>query len=463
MDLRARLRLLILLPLALLAVAGAPESTDTSGADPARGLAILLEQPLSFPALTVAELERLWTVWQGEERAQAAAADLRERRRLVFARYGLTPRPAGLGRQEHATLPLGYTADVEGNLYPNCLACHAGEVAGNVILGLANTRQDLTGLVGDLAALRAHDAGRDPNAARESATAGFPLNFSRGLTNATMYSILLGAMRDQHLDLVPPVLSQPLVNHDVDAPAWWLYAKKERIYWDGMAPKTTRTLMQFAMAPGIKGKTIRGWEDEFRHIAAYISSLEAPAYPHPVDQALAQRGRTAFERTCSRCHGTYEGPAQSYPSKIVPIDEVQTDPVRLGAIQESSKRHYNQSWFSDYGAHPVLLDPGGYMAPPLDGVWASAPYFHNGSVPTLWHVLHPAERPAAWRVALPGQLDVERVGLSIEEVPASSLGATTSREIYVTSDFGHSAQGHPFPSLLSAEERRAVLEYLKTL
>jgi hypothetical protein len=38
----------------------------------------------------------------------------------------------------------------------------------------------------------------------------------------------------------------------------------------------------------------------------------------------------------------------------------------------------------------------GYIAPPLVGIWASAPYFHNGSVPTLWQVLDPDSRADIW-------------------------------------------------------------------
>src|SRR5256885_8025425 len=38
----------------------------------------------------------------------------------------------------------------------------------------------------------------------------------------------------------------------------------------------------------------------------------------------------------------------------------------------------------------------GYIAPPLDGIWATAPFFHNGSVPTLEGVLDSTKRPAKW-------------------------------------------------------------------
>ncbi|HVS64034.1 MAG TPA: cytochrome c [Thermoanaerobaculia bacterium] len=438
---------------------GGASDEPSPGAHP--GLALLLEKPLSFPVLTLDQLDRLWAVWPDDERARAGALDRDGRRRMAFERYGWIERE---GSTE--PLPFGYVA-AEGNLYPNCLSCHGGRVAGRIVPGLANGFQDLMTLVEDLAALRALESGRDPEAARGSATLGFPLNFTRGLTNATQFSILLGAMRDEHLDLRMSGPSQEFVHHDVDAPAWWQYSRKERIYWDGMAPKTPRTLMQFTMAPGLPGERIRSWEPEFETIEAYIAQLEPPPYPFPVDHDLAQRGRQVFEATCSTCHGTY-GEAPEYPSRLVPWETVRTDPVRLDAISDESKRRYNRSWFSGYGQHPVRLGATGYLAPPLDGVWATGPYFHNGSSPTLWHVLHPDQRPEVWRRiddGSEGGFDRERVGPSIEvreSVPKGIAGAEL-RSWYDGSLSGHSNQGHRFAEPLSAAERQAVLEYLKTL
>jgi hypothetical protein len=122
-------------------------------------------------------------------------------------------------------------------------------------------------------------------------------------------------------------------------------------------------------------------------------------------------------------------------------------------------------WMSDYGKDEVRLDPGGYVAPPLDGVWGSAPYFHNGSVPTLWHVLHPDDRPAVW-LRTEGGYDRDRVGLEVTEfpkVPESVSTAAERRRYFDTSIRGKSAAGHRFPDVLTEDEKRAVLEYLKTL
>ena len=134
-------------------------------------------------------------------------------------------------------------------------------------------------------------------------------------------------------------------------------------------------------------------------------------------------------------------------------------------MPRSHRRFFANSWFSDGGRLEVIEDPEGYVAPPLDGIWASAPYFHNGSVPTLWHVMHADQRPTVWRRTEDGY-DRQRVGLEVEtfnELPASVRRADEKRTYFDTRLPGKSAAGHTFPEALSEDEKRAVLEYLKTL
>jgi hypothetical protein len=154
----------------------------------------------------------------------------------------------------------------------------------------------------------------------------------------------------------------------------------------------------------------------------------------------------------------------SYPEKLIPISEVGTDRVRLDSLSSSHRQSYGASWFAYFGAQETWAQPDGYMAPPLDGIWASAPYFHNGSVPTLWHVLHPDDRPAVWRRTAVN-MDQQRVGLQVEELSElpAGLSARSKRHYFDTRAFGKSRQGHDFPNQLSESERTAILEYLKTL
>ncbi|MFM7843582.1 MAG: cytochrome c, partial [Planctomycetota bacterium] len=186
-------------------------------------------------------------------------------------------------------------------------------------------------------------------------------------------------------------------------------------------------------------------------------------YPFAIDRSLADRGAAVFSDHCARCHGTY-GPQGNYQEVMVSLDEIGTDPVRHGALTKSMRQGHEDSWFGHFGIHKVINDPQGYVAPPLDGVWASAPYFHNGSVPTLWHVLHPDARPAIWTRSATGY-DRERVGLehqTFDRVPAN-LSTAERRRYFDTSVKGKSRTGHTFPNELTEDEKRAVLEYLKTL
>ena len=114
-----------------------------------------------------------------------------------------------------------------------------------------------------------------------------------------------------------------------------------------------------------------------------------------------------------------------------------------------------------------------YRARPLDGVWATAPYLHNGSVPTLQAMLLPqGDRPKKFCVGN-RQFDPKDVGLVAEALPCAQ-GLTT----FDTSELANSNRGHSFEGTetdvkklpagvvgrgLSPTERDELIEYLKTL
>ncbi|HEX3869134.1 MAG TPA: cytochrome c, partial [Pirellulales bacterium] len=236
------------------------------------------------------------------------------------------------------------------------------------------------------------------------------------------------------------------------------------LYLDGFAPKSPRALMQFLMIPRNGLAEFEAWEGDYAAILAWIESLEAPKWPWDVDVALAERGHVAFNRVCAECHGTY-GARGEYPERIVSIDEVGTDRVRFDALDVAAHKRYSDSWFTKDTRVKTILEPAGYVAPPLDGIWASAPYFHNGSVPTLWHVLHTDQRPRVWRRTQDGY-DQEKVGLeatTFDEMPADAISPDERRRVFDTRAFSKSAAGHRFVDRLTEDEKTAVLEYLKTL
>jgi hypothetical protein len=100
----------------------------------------------------------------------------------------------------------------------------------------------------------------------------------------------------------------------------------------------------------------------------------------------------------------------------------------------------------------------GYVAKPLIGVWLLGPYLHNGSVPTLSDLLSPPERrpPVFYRGY--DVIDFDKVGFVSTGPKAIAKGFE-----FRTSDRGNGNGGHLYGTDLSDTDKRALIEYLKTL
>jgi hypothetical protein len=187
-----------------------------------------------------------------------------------------------------------------------------------------------------------------------------------------------------------------------------------------------------------------------------------------VDRELARAGHTVFERACSFCHGTYDETPQgwrlaSYPNQLVAQAHMGTDATRWQMVSDAVQKRFEKTVLTK------VIDiqrGGGYVASPLTGLWATAPYLHNGS-PTLWHLMHPEERPARFQVG-GHRLDWERMGID-GEVDASGVYTYPADytpwslpEVDASAAPGRSNGGHerPFQGL-SEEEKRQLLEFLK--
>ena len=210
----------------------------------------------------------------------------------------------------------------------------------------------------------------------------------------------------------------------------------------------------------------------FADIQAYLLGLEPPKYPFPIDGTLAVQGGNLFGQHCAKCHGTY-GKGGEYPSKVVPLDIIGTDRRLAEGTAPAFADHYLKSWFAQEtgpdGQPFALQTIRGYQAPPLDGVWATAPYFHNGSVPTVYHVLNSKARPKIFTRSYRTEedsYDTQKLGwkISVQGQPLhAKMSALDRRKIYDTTQPGRSNSGHVFGDVLTEEERTAVIEYLKTL
>jgi len=445
---------------AALVFGGVGTAAPGAVATPDGGLELLLAKAYLPADFDQEVFDELWTVWEEPLKSQAGRAPIEERRRMAMERYGLVPHPADPSRS------MQYVRDADGRWIMNCLACHQGQVRGEPIHGVPNSTYALETLTEEVRLVKINQ--RKAFSHMDVGSLLLPLGTTNGTTNAVIFGVALMRHRDPDLSIVqrPPRLD--LVHHDMDAPAWWHYRRRRTLYADGFAPKGHRMLMQFLLVKENGPDRFHEWEDDFRAIEEWIAALEPPRWTGPVNRERADRGAEVFADHCGACHGTY-GPGGSYPDRVIPIAEIGTDRVRLDSLTAKERGDLNASWFGHFGDDAKGMHdreaPTGYVAPPLDGVWASAPYFHNGSVPTLWHVLHPAERPAVWR-RTPTGYDDARVGLEVEEradMPPGRLVPADRRQFFDTRKPGKSAAGHDFPDALTEDEKTAVLEYLKTL
>jgi mono/diheme cytochrome c family protein len=213
----------------------------------------------------------------------------------------------------------------------------------------------------------------------------------------------------------------------------------------------------------------------FKDMQAYIGTITAPVYKRSIDRGLADTGERVYTRACAGCHGTYADDPEAdardtYPNLLIPLDVIGTDPVvaNMGVVHAPEfVGWYNGSFYGKI-TRAAPNDPfPGYMAPPLDGIWATAPYLHNGSVPSIELVLNSKARPAVWkRVDLDDtHLDEDALGWPWVKPPYAQADAPEEERkfIYDTQYWSQSNAGHTFGDDLTDSERRAVIEYLKTL
>jgi hypothetical protein len=391
----------------------------------------------------------------------------------------------------NATIPYDLTqfttTDADGGgvdvVGPNCLACHAAILGGQIVVGLGNTTNDFTVNLASEAAL-AQALLTDPDEIAElqkfvdrgNAIEPYTVPLTVGVTPADNIAAVLFAHHDVStlawsdtpLLPLPPTYAVP-----VDVPPWWRMSKKHAMFYTaagrGDHARIMMTASTFCIDSVSQAQAIDAY---FPDVRAFVETLRAPAYPGTIDATLASRGHTVFDATCSRCHGTYDSPgdagqAGAYPNLVIPIADVATDAVLASGAAQFAGAYV--AWFdqSFYGQIAQLETQAGYYAPPLDGIWATAPYFHNGSVPQLAEVIDSSTRPTYWtRTFDPSAYDVASMGWTFTALPSGQDAQSDPDQkklIYDTTKLGYSSAGHTYGDALTSDDRTAVLEYLKTL
>jgi mono/diheme cytochrome c family protein len=470
-----------------------------------------------------------------------------------------------------------------GNLNVTCSICHGGGVgtaADGPGLGAmygTNSLSDITLMFTDLAKLA-------PQQGALSVVSQNKVRGTGNITNFQLFGTLeIGGTPAQSTIPYLSIQTQPSTGTE-DPPVWWNVGHRPSKFFDGgqvMDSKRIELSFHFPNVPNHGFPPGSTWEADKQWILdhqqdgdAWISSLKSPAWPETrlgaIDTALAQQGAILFHSknlwdaslnnaapkpdggngSCASCHGAYspryvndptylDSPAlEGIAAYIVPETVIKTDSRRLDGNSQVIAEAARSAWFAyndgPYNAAgiPLCADQNdtalrgnralGYLAPPLYGVWATAPYFHNGAVPSVWEVLKPSDRHDLWRrqsseprADQAGQVvmgfrsdlaayDAQKLGWNYDvlacgvtgtmpyidcgpagtqtlqdvlnliyanggliwnlaNLPIMNSQQLEDRKIYNTHMYSQSNAGHEFTAVLTDQERRALIEYLKTL
>lgn len=304
----------------------------------------------------------------------------------------------------------------------------------------------------------------------------------------------------------------------VSFPVMWDASHLDLVQWNGSAPNAgPGPLMQnvttaLAVYGSLDIKSHRGLDGfasnvDFKRLGQiqnWFYKLRSPKWPEDVlgklDAGKLARGATVYGAQCHSCHALVnrDDPKRQLKAVLTPLDVIGTDPkmvrnfldatsatgpwqgqkvamvagdklgaraptidlvahAAVGATLAQPLLAIEQtagSWHKVYKAG-IAKHPDYYKARPLSGIWASAPYLHNGSVPSLAELLKPpGERVASFHVGS-REFDPAVVGLSTADGPNTML--------LDTREPGNGNGGHEFGTTLSDADKADLLEYLKSL
>jgi len=287
----------------------------------------------------------------------------------------------------------------------------------------------------------------------------------------------------------------------VSYPFLWGTAQSDVVQWEGFAPNGVPGGMLIRNAGEVLGVfglvdvPAAGERPELAYessvnienlgtIEKWLNVLEPPAWPTnilgPIDLEKAEGGKPIYAKQCASCHEVVT-PYQTYKANLTEVTEIGTDPAAQQTILQNGVNKKGETTpkivmlteqvvhvlvddikgsFEDIleDAMPAPLGAPGtttYKGRPLNAIWATAPYLHNGSVPTLADLLK-AEDQRPRTFTLGGwEFDPVKVGY----VPYNGPNAFTLD----TSIPGNLNTGHTYGTDLSQDEKDALVEYMKTL
>jgi cytochrome c5 len=246
----------------------------------------------------------------------------------------------------------------------------------------------------------------------------------------------------------------------------------------------------------------------------WVRELNSPAWPEQVfpkiDKAKAAEGEKLFANACASCHQVIpreKAIKTGYSAVITPLGQIGTDPTELtnmssrmykagiyagkksasvagsvipdpttglnplvNAVTGSLLKHKLEA-IKAFAAEYATITPSphtgaaGYKARPLNGIWATAPYLHNGSVPNLYELLLPADQRSKSFTLGSREFDPVRVGYAMDQPAQAEAYKPFTLDTSIKGNWnkGHefwtTADGTPFTD----EQRWQLVEYMKTL
>lgn len=254
-----------------------------------------------------------------------------------------------------------------------------------------------------------------------------------------------------------------------DIPAVWKMSGRPRFQWDdSITSLIYREVFASLSVAGSDPDAVN--MDNVVLSAPFTEGLPAYPYPFQVNLQSAARGAEVFKQACAACHAPGNNVVRkpdftgTSPNRALAI----TDAVTAGLIEQSRQACDVPECFGPNG-QPLpddeILDPTeSYIQIPLVGVWATAPYLHNGSVPTLYHLITGDRPDTFYRGNF--TYDQDFVGFTWDKATNPSGLAS----LYDTNLDGYSNAGHTGPEFNGGIDWKAepeklwdLLEYLKTL
>lgn len=457
-----------------------------------------------------------------------------------------------------------------------CVACHNGQLGTEADGPGLGTQLGGAGSIGDFAVISSDFSKAKGAGAAPEPTSAITIATNRGSGAIDFFQlafVLFSGGNPQLLMNEKIVLSQAIGN--IKSPPWWNLAYRPQKFHGAVLPTDSSRIdlaAYYDLTKSLSGGEAEAlaWMDQHAGpFQVWAETQAPPPFPGAIDQKLAEQGAVLFHAknlwdpalnnavprpaegngSCASCHGAYSPRYVNDPEYLdspdfagiaayaAPMKVIGTDPVYADAMQ--SLRNADGSMSDAIMQQKVLYCGLGLafendqtpvlLAPPLWGIWAAAPYFHNASVPNIWGVLDPAsERPRIWqRVSTParpdqlGQVvmgfdthlqrayDFDKLGWKYEELACGDGGTQPvlacdplnptapspvqqllsalytdialiwnlprpeglsmtqddieNRKIFNANMYSQGNQGHAFTAVLTDAERRAILEYLKTL